>query len=515
MRLGEGDEHAAIGAARRSCDLQSPPRPPPPGGGARLERRRAAGWGSRDCRSARLQRGAGPSPLAPSPAQGWRQQRARREGPRAARGRGRGRSQHVERAPFKEGSQQLQKQPAVGQWKPLASSSGGKELPQLEPRCREAGGGDDGQSTAQLNVSRLRSSSVEIREKGSEFLKEELHRAQKELKLKDEECERLSKVREQLEQELEELTASLFEIDMLQAEVTALKTLVITSTPSSPNRELHPQLQSPSKAVFRKGHGRNKSASSAVVAATSQSLPLESVSNECKEFGVPTLLSLLLCIVPGKAIHITYEPGWQALVGDSSSSSSLRQVDSILFAEFQAWKESPTLEKSCSFLERIYREDVGPCLDFTKQELSELVREAVEQNTLTIEPVATQTLPVVKVSAMECGGPNGFRSQIVTKCALSGLSRACKHRIKLGDSGNYYYISPSCRARITAVCNFFTYIRYIQQGLVRQDAMLLWVTPTANTSGTTMEKPDKADGPSARTIDCEKLGLPVDAPNCH
>ncbi|CAM4574108.1 unnamed protein product, partial [Caretta caretta] len=399
-------------------------------------------------------------------------------------------------APFKEGSQQLQKQPAVGQWKPLASSSGGKELPQLEPRCREAGGGDDGQSTAQLNVSRLRSSSVEIREKGSEFLKEELHRAQKELKLKDEECERLSKVREQLEQELEELTASLFEeahkmvrdantkqaasekqlreargkIDMLQAEVTALKTLVITSTPSSPNRELHPQLQSPSKAVFRKGHGRNKSASSAVVAATSQSLPLESVSNECKEFGVPTLLSLLLCIVPGKAIHITYEPGWQALVGDSSSSSSLRQVDSILFAEFQAWKESPTLEKSCSFLERIYREDVGPCLDFTKQELSELVREAVERNTLTIEPVATQTLPVVKVSAMECGGPNGFRSQIVTKCALSGLSRACKHRIKLGDSGNYYYISPSCRARITAVCNFFTYIRYIQQGLVRQDA---------------------------------------------
>ncbi|XP_044869702.1 guanine nucleotide exchange factor for Rab-3A isoform X3 [Mauremys mutica] len=361
-------------------------------------------------------------------------------------------------APFKEGSQQLQKQPAVGQWKPLASSSGGKELPQLDARCREAGGGDDDQSTAQRNVSRLRSSSVEIREKGSEFLKEELHRAQKELKLKDEECERLSKVREQLEQELEELTASLFEeahkmvrdantkqaasekqlreargkIDMLQAEVTALKTLVITSTPSSPNRELHPQLQSPSKAVFRKGHGRNKSASSAVVTATSQSMPLEPVSNECKE------------------------------------------VDSILFAEFQAWKESPTLEKSCSFLERIYREDVGPCLDFTKQELSELVREAVEQNTLTIEPVATQALPVVKVSAMECGGPNGFRSQIVTKCALSGLSRACKHRIKLGDSGNYYYISPSCRARITAVCNFFTYIRYIQQGLVRQDVELMY-----------------------------------------
>lgn len=38
------------------------------------------------------------------------------------------------------------------------------------------------------------------------------HLPQQELKLKDKECERLSKVREQLEQELEELTASLFEV---------------------------------------------------------------------------------------------------------------------------------------------------------------------------------------------------------------------------------------------------------------------------------------------------------------
>uniref|UniRef100_A0A8D0BI58 RAB3A interacting protein like 1 n=1 Tax=Salvator merianae TaxID=96440 RepID=A0A8D0BI58_SALMN len=369
------------------------------------------------------------------------------------------RLQEVNQAQFEDTRQQLSKQSVVGQWKPLAPSNRGQELPPPDLSVKDPGDGDESQSMAQLNVSRLRSSSVEIREKGSEFLKEELHRAQKELKLKDEECERLSKVREQLEQELEELTASLFEeahkmvreantkqaasekqlreargkIDMLQAEVTALKTLVITSTPSSPNRELHPQLQSPSKAVFRKGHGRNKSTSSAgITTASSQSTPVEPVSTEFKE------------------------------------------VDSILFAEFQAWKESPTLDKSCSFLERIYREDVGPCLDFTKHELSALVQAAVEQNTLTIEPVAIQTLPVVKASAIECGGPNGFRSQIVTKCALSGLSRACRHRIKLGDSGNYYYISPSCRARITAVCNFFTYIRYIQQGLVRQDVELMY-----------------------------------------
>ncbi|XP_033012716.1 guanine nucleotide exchange factor for Rab-3A isoform X6 [Lacerta agilis] len=348
-------------------------------------------------------------------------------------------------AQFEETRQHLQKQPVVGQWKPLAPSNRGQELQQPEPSAKDSAGGDENQSVAQLNVSRLRSSSVEIREKGSEFLKEELHRAQKEAHKMVREANTKQAASEK------QLREARGKIDMLQAEVTALKTLVITSTPSSPNRELHPQLQSPSKAVFRKGHGRNKSTSSAGAAtATSQGLPVEPVSSEFKESGVPTLLSLLLCIVPAKAIHITYEPGWQSLASDSSFSSSLSwQVDSILFAEFQAWKESPTLDKSSSFLERIYQEDVGPCLDFTKHELSELIQAAVEQNTLTIEPVATQALPVVKVSAIECGGPNGFRSQIVTKCALSGLSRACRHRIKLGDSGNYYYISPSCRARVS------------------------------------------------------------------
>lgn len=54
---------------------------------------------------------------------------------------------------------------------------------------------------------------------------------------------------------------------MLQAEVTALKTLVITSTPASPNRELHPQLLSSTKAGPRKGHLRHKSTSSALCPA--------------------------------------------------------------------------------------------------------------------------------------------------------------------------------------------------------------------------------------------------------
>ncbi|XP_051917866.1 guanine nucleotide exchange factor for Rab-3A isoform X2 [Hippocampus zosterae] len=303
--------------------------------------------------------------------------------------------------------------------------------------------------------SRLRSSSLqirekEIREKGSEILSEQLDAAKKELKLKDKECERLSQVRNQLEQELEELTASLFEeahrmvreanvkqagaekqlkeaqgkIDVLQAEVTALKSLVLTSTPSAPNRQLHPQLKLPVG-----GHTRNKSLSSGSLCPPgkpeSPSLPVQPVIKEDRE------------------------------------------MDSVLYAEFLMWKEHPSLERSSALMNRIYREDIAPCLSFTRSELAQLVQSAVENNSLTIEPVAMSALPMVKASAMECGGPK--------KCALSGVSRLCRHRIKLGDKGNYYYISPSSRARITAVCNFFTYIRYIQQGLVRHRAeQMFW-----------------------------------------
>ncbi|CAI5663982.1 guanine nucleotide exchange factor for Rab-3A isoform X5 [Oreochromis niloticus] len=352
-------------------------------------------------------------------------------------------------------------------------------------------------------LSRLRSSSLEIREKGSEILREQLDAAKKELKLKDKECERLSQVRNQLEQELEELTASLFEeahkmvrdanvkqaasekqlkeaqgkIDVLQAEVTALKTLVLTSTPSSPNRQLHPQLQSSGTRGSYKSHIRNKSASGAFPLSPAKkevsSVSIQPVSKEDREPAAPALLSLIFCLIPGQSVSMTYDPQWQKQTEGIGTDG--RQMDSILFAEFLMWKERPSLDRSSAFLSRIYREDIGPCLSFTRSELSQLVQSAVENNSLTIEPVAMSALPMVKASAIECGGPNGFRAAVETKCALSGLSRLCKHRIKLGDKESYYYISPSSRARITAVCNFFTYIRYIQQGLVRHDAeQMFW-----------------------------------------
>ncbi|XP_072233360.1 rab-3A-interacting protein isoform X3 [Leuresthes tenuis] len=279
---------------------------------------------------------------------------------------------------------------------------------------------EDGEECSALsdNLSRLRSPSMmEVREKGCDRLKEELAKAQREAhKMVREANVKQANAEKQLKE-------ALGKIDVLQAEVQALKTLVLSS-PTSPVGEL------PSaggvKTPFRKGHSRNKSTSSAMLGTQPDPSATQPIVRECRE------------------------------------------VESQLFSEFKTWKEEPTLDRSCCFLERVYREDIYPCLTFSKSELGSAILEAVEQNTLSVEPVGFQPLPVVKASAVECGGPNGRRAELITKCALSGQTKTCKHRIKFGDSSNYYYVSPFCRYRITAVCNFFTYIRYIHQGLVKQ-----------------------------------------------
>ncbi|XP_041833376.1 rab-3A-interacting protein isoform X3 [Melanotaenia boesemani] len=282
--------------------------------------------------------------------------------------------------------------------------------------------GEDGEECSALSdsLSRLRSPSVmEVREKGYERLKEELAKAQREAhKMVREANVKQANAEKQLKE-------ALGKIDVLQAEVQALKTLVLSS-PTSPVGELPSVGGGGVKTPFRKGHSRNKSTSSAILGTQPDPSATQPIVRECRE------------------------------------------VDSQLFSEFKAWKEEPTLDRTCCFLERVYREDIYPCLTFSKSELGSAILEAVEQNALSVEPVGFQPLPVVKASAVECGGPNERRAELVTKCALSGQTKTCKHRIKFGDSSNYYYVSPFCRYRITAVCNFFTYIRYIHQGLVKQ-----------------------------------------------
>lgn len=69
-----------------------------------------------------------------------------------------------------------------------------------------------------------------------------------------------------------------------------------------------------------------------------------------------------------RAMRLFQAPAWLMLHPFQRSVFSV-QMDSVLYAEFLLWKENPSLDHSSAFLSRIYSEDVGPCLSFTRSEV--------------------------------------------------------------------------------------------------------------------------------------------------
>jgi len=261
-------------------------------------------------------------------------------------------------------------------------------------------------------------------------LQEELSTAQSELRIKEEEVTRLSKIRDEVEAELEDLTASLFQeahrmvreanvkafhaekslaesnmqIDGLETEVAALKTLVITSTPAMPNKHLHPHIDIK--------NGRGKGASSA----------------------------------PGSPAKERSMDG--STLSDGSEAAPERHIDPVLRQEYLQWKKTPTMDRDHVFLARIYSEDIIPCLDFPNKSLGEEVTIAVHANTLAISPVTD------------------LESQ-QAQCALMQMNGRCQYVVRLTDEDKEFSICSLSRNRIAAVCDFVTYCRYVTQGLVK------------------------------------------------
>jgi len=254
-------------------------------------------------------------------------------------------------------------------------------------------------------------------------LQEELTQAQSELKLKEEQVMKLSRIRDDVEREMEDLTASLFQeahrmvqeanvkraqaekalaesemkVDGLETEVSALKALVITSTPSHPNLSHH-----------------------RATADNTDSAP------SSPSRGRP---------------HTDHTDGW---CGDSE-----RNIDPTLRQEYVNWKKSPELGSSSPFLARIYREDVEPCLAFPASELSSRVRAAIQENILCLSPIKPDT------------GENP------RDCALLHQPRTVKYKLKIDGEKEDFYICQLARNRVASVCDFLTYCRYVTQGMVK------------------------------------------------
>nr|KAF7429319.1 hypothetical protein H0235_005717 [Vespula pensylvanica] len=314
---------------------------------------------------------------------------------------------------------------------------------------------------------------AEVKEHAVAKLQEELKRAHEELKLKDEEVARLSRIRQDVEAELEELTASLFQeahnmvreanvrqataerlleesrmkAEVLAAEVTALKTLVLTSTPARPNPHLHPQIDTRCRlslgdecqqGLFAKKHRRSPSHFNLKYGR--ENSPPESPVKEQR----PSLPS------DREALARDWKKDREKDRDKECKDLGL-EVDPRVHTEFLRWKANPCVDKSDPFVARVFKEDIDLCLDFPNKELGARVRQAVLDGIIFIEAVSDKT-----------------KLAFPKKCALLEAPRQCHYRMRLGDQENQWYcISQICRNRIIAVCDFLNYLRYVERGLVK------------------------------------------------
>ncbi|KHJ44341.1 hypothetical protein D918_05352 [Trichuris suis] len=70
-----------------------------------------------------------------------------------------------------------------------------------------------------------------------------------------------------------------------------------------------------------------------------------------------------------------------------------------------------------------------------------------------------------KLSDVLIDGAESMKSKSI--CSLSQVPRMCNYRMKTSNSDDWYLVSSFCRNRIAAVCDLFTYLRYLSQGLLR------------------------------------------------
>ncbi|TRY61293.1 hypothetical protein TCAL_08473 [Tigriopus californicus] len=297
-------------------------------------------------------------------------------------------------------------------------------------------------------------------------LEVELKSAKDTIKLKDLEIAKLSRIRQDVESELEDLTASLFEeahkmvrdanvkqasaekvaaeahmkIEGLETEVAALKTLVLTSTPSQPNKHLHPQLDPKRSKKKSKVDLGTISPPSSAPSSKSNSLnrgcQLESGSYNCSGSTSSNSISL------GGGDHDDDVDG-------GHTHQPMKLIDPILRKEFISWKKTPTLETTHPFMERIYQEDIHLCLAFVNRDLSKQVLAAIQANTVCLDPV------------------KDF-SNVPRDCALLQSPVLCKYVLKLNlGHEEDHFISQLARNRIASVCDCINYLRYIVQGLVK------------------------------------------------
>merc|ERR1711981_1350967 len=178
------------------------------------------------------------------------------------------------------------------------------------------------------------------------------------------------------------LVESNMKIDGLETEVAALKTLVLTSTPSQPNRHLHPQLtamdgkNNSTCQIKPNGQGSNNSLLQGNLKPGNNKSPMGSISSLSSLNASSIVIGaggLNNCTKLNSTPHSTEMTGISNNPNDSNldtgdqlsmspfsnpaavpvgctpnSGGEMRNVDPNLRQEYLEWKKSPSLDRNSS-----------------------------------------------------------------------------------------------------------------------------------------------------------------------
>jgi len=315
-------------------------------------------------------------------------------------------------------------------------------------------------------VSRMRSRSlieIGIQDQVSYALANQLKELHTKLKLKEAETNLLNKVPDQLTDELRELDITLereanalikeandqrehaekmlheakYKLDGLQGEVKFLKSLVLTSTPSNPNRHLHPQIQRQKKPMPKLKQPK-------FVESLRRSISNHSLNKSEKKAEEPP--------------KTKEEPDDNDIAEEGDED--YREVDLVCCQELKSWMWSKpkSVDIGHPFINRIVKEDVNPCLSFKNQQLANEMFYAAIDDDISINPIQ---------EVLEEPIP----------CHLTEAKRGGVYIVQLGieDNGPRYTVCKQARNKLAVVCNFFMYLRYIIQGIIqREDHTVYW-----------------------------------------
>lgn len=119
-------------------------------------------------------------------------------------------------------------------------------------------------------------------------------------------------------------------------------------------------------------------------------------------------------------------------------------------SNFVHFISAPKQDWTARFMDKVLRDDVGPCLRLrgTEDRAYRKLLEAVWNNKIFMEPLVT---PLKEV------------------CSGCGAESTCKWRIKMGSSSQECKnMGDMCRERIVRTCDFYLYLRNLRQGLVKK-----------------------------------------------